>query len=498
MAVASRRRFGGEARSWCLVRLQREGLPIAVLCFFALAVLQTLPGAIGADSWLALVAGREVAHGGIPHADTLTAWTAGREWIDQQWLAQLLSYGLFVVGGFILVVVAHALLTIGAVAVAVAAARKTGASARAVSVVLAGCVFALLLGTWQFRAETYAHVLFVLLAALLVLDSRCPTRRVWLAIPILAVWANFHGSVVLGVGLTMLRGAQLIASPPRELPHSVWRRWSRGLPLVVGAPLALLASPYGISGLSYYSRVLLDSRFGSLVVEWQPPHLSPLTAGFYALAGAGVWLLAREGSALTRFEKIAFWLMLVAAMLSMRNIVWFALLALMVLPRALSAVLERRSTAPERPTVNAAIASILLALVGVALVTALSRPSQHYLRDYPRAAASAVTAAAAADPSLRVFAEERFADWLLWEKPELRGRLAYDIRFELLRNAELKALYRWHEQISDHWRAAARCCRLLVLGTADSPDNEAAYTASGVRTLFQREGVAVLLRPQRR
>ena len=497
VAAASRRRFGGDAAAWCLLRLQREGLPIAVLCLFALAVLQTLTGAIGADSWLTLVGGREVVHGGIPHTDSLTAWTAGREWVDQQWLAQLLSYGLFVVGGVVLVVVTHALLTIGAAALAVATARKTGASARAVSVVLAISIFPLLLGTWQFRAETYAHLLFVLLAALLVLDSRRPTRRVWLALPILAVWANFHGSIVLGVVLTMLRGAQLIGTPPQQLRHSLRRRCSRGLPLLVGAPLSLLASPYGTSGISYYSHVLLHSRFGSLVVEWQPPHLAPLTAAFYLLAAVGLWLLAREGSALTRFEQASFVLILVAAMLSMRNIVWFALLALIVLPRAVSAALEKRPAAPERRMVNAAFAGILLAVVGAALVMASSRPSDGYLHGYPPAAAGAIAAAVEKDPSLRVFAEERFADWLLWQEPQLKGRLAYDVRFELLHAAELKALYRWHEQSTDGWRTASRCCRLLVVGTRDSPDNEAAYVASGARTLFRRHGLAVLLQPQR-
>jgi hypothetical protein len=495
--LASRRPVGREAGRWLVARLQREGLPIAVLCLFALVIFQTLPGAIGADSWLALVGGREVAHGGIPHADTLTAWAAGREWIDQQWLAQLVSYGLFVLGGFSLVLLAHALLTIGATALAVAAARKAGASARGVSVIFAGCIFPLLLGTWQFRTETYAHLLFVLLAALLVLDSRRPSRRVWLAIPLLVVWANFHGSVVLGVALTMLWGAQLIASQTPHRSGFVRRPWSRGLPLVVGAPLCLLASPYGVSALSYYSRVLLDSRFGALVVEWQPPHLSPLTAGFYVLAGVGVWLVAAERSALTRFEKLAFWLTLVAAMLSIRNIVWFALLALIVLPQAASAALEKRSAAAERPALNAVLASILLALVGGTLLVTVNRPSQRYTRDYPRAAAGAVMAATARDQSLRVFAEERFADWLLWEEPELRGRLAYDVRFELLRDDELKGLYRWHEQMTDGWRAASRCCRLLVVRTGESPDNEAAYVASGARPLFRREGVAVLLRPKR-
>ena len=31
----------------------------------------------------------------------------------------------------------------------------------------------------------------------------------------------------------------------------------------------------------------------------------------------------------------------------------------------------------------------------------------------------------------RVFAPDRFSDWMLFKIPELRGRIAYDIRFEV-------------------------------------------------------------------
>jgi hypothetical protein len=33
--------------------------------------------------------------------------------------------------------------------------------------------------------------------------------------------------------------------------------------------------------------------------------------------------------------------------------------------------------------------------------------------------------------------DDLHADWLLWERPELAGRVAYDVRFELLTRAQL-------------------------------------------------------------
>ncbi|MDX6514814.1 MAG: hypothetical protein QOH73_480, partial [Gaiellaceae bacterium] len=66
-----------------------------------------IPHAIQSDTWLALVAGREVAQHGIPAHDTLTIWGQGKSWIDQQWLAQLAFYRLFALGGFPLVALAQ-------------------------------------------------------------------------------------------------------------------------------------------------------------------------------------------------------------------------------------------------------------------------------------------------------------------------------------------------------------------------------------------------------
>ena len=43
--------------------------------------------------------------------------------------------------------------------------------------------------------------------------------------------------------------------------------------------------------------------------------------------------------------------------------------------------------------------------------------------------------------------DERYSDWLLWKHPELVGRIAYDVRFELLEHASLDRLYRYQNQI---------------------------------------------------
>ena len=60
------------------------------------------------------------------------------------------------------------------------------------------------------------------------------------------------------------------------------------------------------------------------------------------------------------------------------------------------------------------------------------------LAAWPTEGANAV--AAAAGRKGFVLADDLHSDWLLWRRPELTGRIAYDVRFELMRERQLAAL----------------------------------------------------------
>ena len=51
------------------------------------------PALIVNDSWLNLMAGREVVENGLPSRDEITVYGLGATWTDQQWLAQVFMYG---------------------------------------------------------------------------------------------------------------------------------------------------------------------------------------------------------------------------------------------------------------------------------------------------------------------------------------------------------------------------------------------------------------------
>ena len=211
---------GARVLAW----LERESLPVTVFGLFVCGLIIRLPDQLRQDGWLALVSGRVVADSGLPSTDTLTAWTAHVQWVDQQWLGQLFLYRIASAGNLRLVMLVHVGLLAAAMAAALAAARWRGGSARSVGLVAAPALVVILMSA-QMRAQSLAYPLFVATAWLLIADSRKASRRVLLVLPLLVLWANIHGSVVLGAALTTVFGVLLVV---RTVRADLRNRWGLG------------------------------------------------------------------------------------------------------------------------------------------------------------------------------------------------------------------------------------------------------------------------------
>ena len=465
-----------------LAKSERESLLVVVAGLYACGVVARLPSdQLRQDGWLALVGGRFVAHAGLPSTDWLTAWTSGVHWIDQQWLAQLILFHLYGIGGLRLVMVTHVVLLTLALALALGAARWRGGSPR--SVVLIAMPALLTIFLWaQLRTQSFAYVLFVCIAWLLIADARMPSRRVFLVFPFLILWANLHGSVLLGAALVSLRGVLLLRRAPR----------TRGALLTIAPFLCLFASPYGLALVGYYRDTAFNPSFARLITEWQRSTPSLLTAWFYVLGFVAIWLLGRYRSRITTFETLALLATFVAGMLTLRNTVWFGYLALMVLPTPLRHSLSA-DVAPRRSPVPRALVAAMCAVVVAVTAIAASRGNAWYEgRAYPDSAAEAVAVAARAQPSARIFADISYADWLLWKEPQLAGRVAYDARLELLDRRRLEQLYNWTGRIGSDWQAAIRGSELLVLDRRDAPSPSA--IPGDVRQVYSDRNITVFLR----
>jgi hypothetical protein len=483
---AAHRSFDLESRvRVSLAWLEREAFVVAVAAIYGVVLLLAMPGMLVQDSWSTLASGREIALNGLPHHETLTVMAHGVRWVDQQWLAQLAFYELFRAGGYPLILLTHVALIASAFGLALVAARRRGGSVLAVFGVAVLCFFVAPWG-WQLRAQSFAPLLFVAVLWLLVADGRSRSRRVFLVLPLLALWANLHGSVVLGAPLVMLYGAALMIDRRRGL--------RTGATLLALAPLSVLCSPYGLSLVDYYRHLLFDPPFGRLVNEWTAPTPGALTALFYVLAFVTVWAIGRRGAALTIFERLALLATLAAALHAARNIVWFGLAALVLLPVMVS---EERPAARRgaHPAARTGLSVAFLGVLAAVLLVVATKPASWYTRLWPEQRAVAAVSAATRDPATRVFPTDRNADWLLWRVPELRGRVAYDIRFELNTETQVRQLQRFLERIGPRWQAAARGYHVLVIDREHHERLRRSLAAEpGLRQVYLDDDVAVLAR----
>jgi len=466
---------------------EEEYILVVLLAGFGLIFLLIFPPALVVnDSWLNLMAGREVVEHGLPSRDEITVYGLGATWTDQQWLAQVFMYGVYSLGGFALLSLATATFVVAAFSIAAAAARQLGAGARAIWVMFLPVLVAAP-WAWSIRAQMLALPLYTGLLWLLATQARKPTRMIWLALPLLAFWANVHGSVALGAVLVMLLAVY-------ELVRSRGATWLRDVVLFVAAPLMILVTPYSPADTLRYSHLLLvDPPFAGRVTEWSWSDPAVDTMFFYALAVIVVvvgWLGRKR---LTIFDVAVLALTFAGGVNAIRGIVWFALACMVFVPVAIGRKLESRNPGEPRRGLNIAIATgLTVALLGVA--ASLFTQKESWFEEYwPRDAVAAV--AAELRPGDRLFAPDRFSDWMLFKVPELRGRVAYDVRFELYDRAFYQRLQDYNFEDGPSWKSFADGYRIVMVDETRRSKTSDFLQEPGTRVVYRDDEITIIVRP---
>jgi hypothetical protein len=204
---------------------------------------------------------------GLLLRDTYSYSSAGHRWRDHEWLAEVvmaLAYNAAGVTGLKLWKFACTATTLLLVADTEA---STGAPPTIQLAVLfaAACGFVL---QAQLRPQMFSFVLLAALLALLARDNYRRQGRLWLALPLMALWANLHGGFFIGIGTMALYSA--VALLGDLVAGAGWRRGAGLCLLTVGAGAATLLNPYGPGMWETVVHALRNPYTRNVVKDWQP------------------------------------------------------------------------------------------------------------------------------------------------------------------------------------------------------------------------------------
>lgn len=250
---------------------------ICVLGLF-LCVLSRWP-VYHTDVWSHLAYGRLIAQSkSIPAAEPFMPLSKGMPVVDSAWLSQVVGYGVHAAAGiaglqFLFAAVVTACFGIFC--------RQCYRRGRSVGVCLFGCGL-FLWAHWSaikiLRPQLGGLLCFLLLFSLLT--SRRWRRVNWIAVPALfALWANLHGSFIVGLGLIgafglgraidvfrrtkQLAGRRRLSAVFQDVPV---RRTALLLEL---AAAAALLNPYGIGLYAHVFQFSSNPNLAALI-EWSP------------------------------------------------------------------------------------------------------------------------------------------------------------------------------------------------------------------------------------
>jgi hypothetical protein len=202
------------------------------------------------------------------------------------------------------------------------------------------------------RAQLFSLALFPALVAILRSEARSPSRRIWVCVPLLALWSNLHGAALVGLGIALLYLALNVRSRP-----------ATAIAVGLASCAAMCLTPAGLRTIDYYQGTLTNVAAQRGWGLWVPLQLS---SPFDVLLVACALLLAGSAAYAWRGRPPLWELVSSVALAGLtiqtsRSGIW--LVAFLVPPAARGLSLRRA-----RRSGSASVAAIAVALIAVAVV----------------------------------------------------------------------------------------------------------------------------------
>ncbi|HTY56138.1 MAG TPA: hypothetical protein VMB26_13100 [Candidatus Binataceae bacterium] len=465
--------------------IQPPRFDTVVTIFLALAGWHAGLARISDNSFFChLATGRWILAHGIPRTDPFSFTAAGTRWVAESWLADLL-YGVldrrFGPAG---------ILTMNAAVGAAIAALWYRLALRLSRDRVRALLTTLLSLSASFTMWSPRPLLFGILALLILVwivetpDSIAGRTPILTIPPLIWLWANIHGSFVLGFIYVGLHGLGRLLDRGGSLPNR-----SRQLIAAMVAALALcLINPYGGAILIAPFRLLGHHYALSNVTEWRPPVLLSLQGAMYTL-----WVLVFVVAAVIGFGNIKLRGIIVGvpflliAFWAERNIGIATIVTFPIAARALRTEHERPQM---RPAFNWIAAAFALALGGWWTMQAWAHPALDF-REYPVAAMNAVESQGLLGQ--RLLTTDSWGDYIIL-RYGVRQRVFMDDRYDVYPadvTRDLASLLSGH---GDWLRIVQQYGIDLVVWPSRDPALRILESAQGFQQRYEDQQAVVLVR----
>jgi len=357
----------------------KRSLFAAVLLFGLLAM--TARSATDPDLWWHLRTGQWIAETGhVPHSDPFSFTRAGRTWVAQEWLSEIIFYQLWThAGPAALIVFASLVTTLGFL---ILYARCPVQPHYAAALTVLGAFASA--SCWGARPQMFTFTLASLLLwlierGLMEPGKARPRLLLWIP-PLFLFWLNLHAGFALGLAILILHATGLACEAIAGTTP-----WSQARPLILRV-LAVTAvcfalvplNPSGAQLYRYPFDTLRSSGMRSYIVEWLSPNFHRLLY-FPFLLDLLLLLVALNysRSSLKARTLLPLLFATLAALDAVRHIPIFILFAIPVIAAALPAssisLLPPRPIPARRRPAFHTTALVLLAAFAIVRWTSLAR-----------------------------------------------------------------------------------------------------------------------------
>ena len=220
------------------------------------------------DLWIHMLTGQTILRTGhIPRFDTYSYAAASMPWHNHEWLSQVmlaLCYAHLGVFGLKLLKLMCSTILIVALAIGISA---TGAAARVQRLTLIFSAVAIST-QMQFRPQLFTFMMIAVVMASLGAEVYRGRATLWPLIPMFALWANFHGGFIVGLGAICVAAAVLFIQGFRDA-----RRWASAWRLglvALGCASATIINPFGVGLWTGVFHSVGDPLVRQIVSDWMP------------------------------------------------------------------------------------------------------------------------------------------------------------------------------------------------------------------------------------